>query len=114
MDKNDIIEGAMYSVISSFEFDGETFESDDEFKVLKIVTHASDIAYISTEWKRLLVHGHDGEGLGKEKHCWDIDQDYIVANCKLITAHAKAKEEPGIVLKRFTKKEFLEVLKAIA
>ena len=34
MDKNDIIEGAMYSVISSFEFDGETVDSDDKFKVL--------------------------------------------------------------------------------
>jgi len=113
MDKKDIIEGAMYSVISSFELDGETFNPGHEFKILKIVKHATNISYLSVEWEHVLVHGHDAESLGKEKHCWDIDQDYIMDNCKLTTARTETKEEPVVILKRFTKKEFLETLKSV-
>ena len=113
MDIKDIIEGTMYSVTSSFEFDGETFDTGQEFKVLKIVKHAADISYISTEWNSILVHGHDAEGLGKDKYCWDIDKQYIMDNCKLITARTETKETPIIILKRFTKKEFSEVLKIV-
>lgn len=113
MDKKDIIEGAMYSVVSSFEFDGETFNPGHEFKVLKIVKHATDISYVSTEWKHVLVHGHDAESLGKKQYCWDIDQDHIKDNCKLTTVRVKTKEEPVVILKRFTKKEFSEVLKTV-
>lgn len=113
MEGNDIVEGAMYSVAKPFEFDGESFQVGNEFKLLKIVKNATDISYLSIECKHVLVHGHDAEGLGKEKHCWDIDRSYVIDNCNLITARIKTKEEPVVILKRFSKKEFAEVLKTL-
>lgn len=111
MDKKDIVEEAMYTVMSPFEFDGETFDIGHEFKILKIIKNATDISYLSIECEHALVHGHNAEGLGKDKHCWDVDQAYIIENCKLITVHAENKKEPITILKRYSKKEFTEALK---
>lgn len=113
MEDKDIVEGAMYSVAKPFEFDGESFEVGNEFKLLKIVKNATDISYLSIECKHLLVHGHDAEGLGKEKHCWDIDRNYVINNCESITVNVKTKKDPVVTLKRLSKKEFAEVLKTL-
>ncbi len=75
-----------------------------------MIKSATDISYLSIECKHMPVHGHNAEGLGKDKYCWDVDQDFVIDNCRL-TTHVKAKEEPVVILKRYSKKEFTEALK---
>lgn len=103
-----------YIVESDFEYDGEEFKVGHIFRVLNDINTATGVAYITTEWKHKLIHGHDGSGLGKETYCWDVDTDIINKHCKRtdLVEDIKPKEKL-VVSKRLTKKEFKTVLKSL-